>query len=218
MRVDEVKGLKGIEFIDPFFAVVLSISFTTIITEPWFDDFSLAKTEPNLFHIFVLGLGYMTVLLSWFFYHMGLEKSPETRFWRFICDVGMLSAYFLLLVKFENLTVVLTILAVVYLWFFLWDQFRRTEYPTTDNPKRRGVTVFWLTIFWLLAAAGWLFGERGLVQDPGHVEWLLLSIAAVATVAYRFHKKSPWPEPLLCVLGQINLPLRPNSLEPDAGV
>ncbi len=155
----------------------------------------------------------MTVLLSWFFYHMGLEKSPETRFWRFICDVGMLSAYFLLLVKFENLTVVLTVLAVVFVWFFFWDQFRRTEYPSSDNPKRRGVTVFWFVVFSLLAAGGWLLSDHGRVQDPGHLEWLLLSLATLATVAYRLHKKRPWPEPLLQWIGKWNLPLCPNSLE-----
>ena len=212
--VEEQQGFKGIDFIDLLFAIVVGEGFSEVMQAPWFTDPSKALDSPFYFHIGVLILGYLTVLLSWVFYHLSLKNAPATGFWRFLCDIAMLGAYFLLLVKSENLALVLLLLAITFVLYYLWDQLKRREYLSRDKtPARRGVTVFWLPWFVGLATLVWFFGETGDISNPGWIDGLFLGLAVLFVLAYRLHKMYLWLPGLLECLASWNLPISIKSME-----
>lgn len=191
----------AIDFIDPLFAVVLSISFGQILDEKWFNNFRLIFSRQYGFEVAtLLLLGYGTVTLSWIGYHQSIAKAQikatgQWGFWRFIFDILLLIAYFVLLVSFENFFRVLWTLFVIFLLYVPWDQFKRLEHPQLDCAERRGVTVFWLAIFLLLAL---LYTVLPAVQE---YRILFLIACFSALVVYRQHKKHPWPKRCLRKLG-----------------
>lgn len=191
---DQNRNLLAIDFIDPLFAVVVSIALVRVMDEPWFKGIGLFSMA-SAFDIGVLALGGITVVLSWVGYHQSIMTKPillNTRagFWRFILDVVLLLLYWLLLVKFQNFWLVLLTLALIHIVFVGWDWLKQLEYPEKDHPSakvRRGVTVFWFVVFVILFLAySWSGLHDGIVT---FWDWLLLLLALVATGAYRLHKK-----------------------------
>ena len=196
----------AIDFIDPLFAVVLHISFAEIILkEGWFGDFRLVWNEPNLFEVATLLLAYTAIIHSWIGYHRSINKNPikldkGAGQLRFMLDIVLLVAYFVLVVSLKNFQRTLWTLVFIYAVFFLWDQCKRVEQPETSEDKsaRRGVTVFWLLIFTGLALFRQLHPP---VVRYECEDWILLIGAAVALFMYRWHKNSLGWKPLLLLLG-----------------
>lgn len=185
------KGI-AIDFIDPLFAVVISVSFFEVMTRQWFTPNSINDLLSSAFDIFVLLLGYLTVVLSWVGYHRSIRGKPIRiktlpGFWRFILDIVLLFCYWLLLVKFESFGFVLLILALIYWLYVFWDQLKWREHKKDYKPeerltacRRRGVSTFWAIILTLVFVVNWLL--------PNTYDCLFLIMAYIAIILYRFHK------------------------------
>lgn len=204
-RTDSQQRLV-INFIDPLFSVVLSSSFAQIYTESWFRNFWYVWKEPHLFEVStLLGIGYLTVILSWVGYHQSIKSHPIDPTkpggrWRFGTDVLLLIVYFVLLVSYENFRRELWIVVAIYTMFVVWDHMKIYEVGSDSDPLRlrRGVTVFWFLGYLLLALFYQLLPpkERYACQD-----WLVLIAAVAGTFLYRRHKATLWFKGFLRVLG-----------------
>ena len=189
-----------IDFIDPLFAVVLNVSFAQIMQEKWFFNFCLIYRHPTGFQVAtLLFVGYLSVVLSWVGYHRSIINAPisvETLagLFRFILDVGLLLLYLILLTGFKSPRRQVWCLACIYLGYFVWDQLKRKERPEADSPERRGVTVFWLLFFMLVAVTYE-------VVRPGETNWVVLGLMFVGTILYRAHKTALWFPGVLKILG-----------------
>ncbi len=191
----------AIDFIDPLFAVILNVSFAQIMQEEWFQDFSRIFHTPYRFEVAtLLFLGYLTVILSWVYYHRSINKAPLTvghppGFLRFILDILLLIAYFVLLVSYKNFGRQLRTLVAIFVLFVAWDQCKRWEWPDRDRPHRRGITVLWLIVFLLIAMSYRFFSVVREARGP------VLAACFAGTILYRVHKDHPWPMPVLVFLG-----------------
>ncbi|MCI0565529.1 MAG: hypothetical protein MN733_44260 [Nitrososphaera sp.] len=204
-------GRIAIDFIDPLFAVVISISFVRImdIREFWFGGESATSrfSAQSAFEIATLLIGYSTIILSWVGYHASIMHSQiriDTRpgFFRFILDIVLLTGYWLLLVKFESLLTVLGILVSTYFIFILWDQLKWLEYRRRDSiasRRRRGVTTFWFLVFLFVVFLPYFF-ITGANDTLDKNDWLFLALAHLFTVLYRVHKEFLHPSWLLDLL------------------
>ncbi len=194
----------AIDFIDPLFAVVLNVSFAQVMQECWFRDFSQIFLAPYNFEVATLVfLGYVTVILSWVGYHRSINKAPLTvghapGFARFILDIALLIAYFVLLVSYKNFDRQLWTLVAIFVLFVAWDHCKRWEWLDRDKPHRRGITVLWLMVFFLIASSYRFFSV------VGDAKWLVLAACLAGTILYRVHKDHPWPMRALEFLGWPN--------------
>lgn len=186
MATDEKKPF-GIDFIDPLFAVAISIGFTEgIMKEQWFRDWYMPKGD-DTFNLFVFGLGFLTIVLSWLGYHESIKTKPLHGIGRFILDVLLVMVYAVLMVKFRDLGAVLFLIAIIYLLYILWDLFKVNEYPKQYKKeekwwkryRRELVTVVWFFIFALI----WVIYIFGALNR----ETLLIS-AYVSIGLYRVNK------------------------------
>ena len=202
---DEVEGPLGHEvnerdlsasvtFIDVLFAVVMSIGLSQIMTRPWFNP-TTAKFNPAFaFEIFVILIGYSTLLLSWWGYHRSVNRRGyqyETWAGKFssAIDILILVGYWLLLVKFQSLLFVLCVLAAIYFMYACWDYLRFLQGRETDvkRRRRRGVTNLWTLV--LLVILG-IYTASGL-GGPSLTfwDWIFAALALVVNVIYRVHKE-----------------------------
>jgi len=190
----------AIDFIDPLCAVVISISFFEVMERQWFTFSSINDLFSSAFDIFVLLLGYLTVVLSWVGYHRSIRTKRiliETRpgLLRFIFDILLLFCYWILLVKFESFGFVLLMLFVIYWVFVIWDQLKWWEYKKSDNSesrRRRGVSTLWALVFTVVFVLYWLM--------PNACDCIFLILAFIATVLYRVHKNHLSPALILDLL------------------
>jgi len=203
----------AIDFIDPLFAVVISISFVEGMQRPWFKAPSTAILADSAFDMVVLLLGYSTVVLSWVGYHLSIRGSP-TRieilpgFLRFIFDTVLLGCYWLLLVKFESFLFILIMLVIIHWVFVVWDQLKWWEYndqDTTGSRRRRGVSVFWAIIFTILLLIYWKIETGSASSDT--VNWVFVGLGHFSTIIYRVHKNYLWPGAILDILA-FHAPIR----------
>jgi hypothetical protein len=211
----------GVDFIDPLFAVALSLNFEELKNEAWFTDWSLIVRSPENFFVFLtLTLAWATVILSWVGYHRSIKTNPiRVRtlggWWRFVLDVLLLIFYSILLIKYADFKRELRVLAVVFFLFVLWDIFKKIEHPRKDYDRRfdnaadaeaawnragqqRGVTVVWFVFFLFLAIFYALHPPQ---SQYGCEDWLLLVSALAGTFLYRAHKVQLWYPRLLRFLG-----------------
>jgi hypothetical protein len=191
-----------------FSEVMTRKSFQTAQLLAWFQNPLLAITSPQRFHIAGLVLGYVTIILSWVFYHRSIIRHPirvENRdgFVRFLFDIMLLVLYWLLLVEFDSVVFQLELVLLIFFVFTIWDQFKLSEHHMRDSSedrKRAGVSTFWFLVFLLLYVS--YFYQLGRAQIQ--VDWydgVFLILAIVFTVLYRVHKRWPRPRLLLDPLG-----------------
>jgi len=202
----------GVDFIDPLFAVALSLNFEELKKEPWFTDWPLILRTPHNFTFLTLALVWATVILSWVGYHRSIKTSPIrvrtlAGWWRFILDVLLLVFYFVLLVSYQDFKRELRVLAIVFFLFIVWDRFKKIEHPRaeyaddaqwTKATAQRGVTVVWFIFFLCLAIFYWLHPPQTRYECE---DWLLLAAAVVGTVLYRVHKVRLWWPRVVQILG-----------------
>ena len=194
----------AIDFIDPLFAVVISISFFEVMERSWFNPSSISDLSSFTFNMLTLLLGYFTVVLSWVGYHQSIRSRPiriETLpgFWRFILDILLLFCYWILLVKFETFWFVLLTLVIIYWIFVIWDHLKwhehKDNYSKEEKPtarRRRGVSTFWAIIITGIFVANWLL--------IGWCDYIWLTLAFIATILYRLHKTHLIPANILDLL------------------
>src|SRR2546427_811692 len=105
-----------------FSEVMTRKSFQTTQLLAWFQNPLLAITSPQRFHLAGLVLGYVTIILSWVFYHRSIIRNPirvENRdgFLRFLFDIMLLVLYWLLLVEFDSVVFQLELVLLIFLVF-----------------------------------------------------------------------------------------------------
>jgi hypothetical protein len=203
----------GVDFIDPLFAVALSLNFEELKNEAWFTDWSLIAHSPQTLFVFLtLVLAWATVILSWVGYHRSIKTNPiRVRtlpgWWRFILDVLLLIFYSVLLIKYADFKRELRVLAIVFFFFVLWDRFKKMEHPRKDYPddeawnkagQQRGVTVVWFVFFLFLTIFYSLHPPQSRYECE---DWLLLVAALAGTFLYRAHKIQLWCPRVLKFLG-----------------
>ncbi len=174
-----------IDFIDPLFAVVLHISFTHVVMEqPWFQDLWVLLSRDALFGFLSLFLGYALIVQSWVGYHQSIAEKPIRGRGRFFIDIFLLTAYLLLLLKFQDFNLALVLLTLIFFLFVLWDKFKTREYGEEAEAKlRRKVTMFWFYCYLGLYLAN--------LAMPSW-EWVFLVLAICGVWAYRSHKGRLW--------------------------
>ena len=85
-----------VTFIDVLFAVVVSLGLSQIMDRPWFNPTSANFVPAYAFEIFVVLLGYSTLLLSWWGYHRSIRRKRTYEggwlsVFRFIVDITILN-------------------------------------------------------------------------------------------------------------------------------
>lgn len=179
----------AVDFIDPLFAVAVSLGLAGLATRSWFTA-GRWPTGSEWFPLFVFLLGSVTLVWSWVGYHQSIIEKPLKGLVRFFLDVILVSCYAVLLLDIDHFGVVLNTLVLIYGFFFLWDVAKIREYPdkyTGPGPLRKKfrrelVTVVFFVLFGLLA----LFYQYGWHNDE-----LALVVAVVLTFVYRLWKFEP---------------------------
>ncbi len=195
----------AIDFIDPLFATVISLSFAQFMLQSWFTSPNLLKYFQQPWLVFseldtsgklqIAGLlvAYITIVTSWVGYHVSIKNSPidvEKRagFIRFIVDIVLLALYWLLLIDFQSLTFQLYLLVLIFVTFAIWDQLKAHEYKAYENIKsqrRRGVTIFWLLMFVIIYS---LYVSNAFRLSASWEDPIFLLAAVVSLIMYRLHK------------------------------
>jgi hypothetical protein len=106
-------------------------------------------------------------------------------------------------VSYDNVFREITVLALIFVLYWAWDQCKRIECKESDEESeirrksvaRRGVTVFWLIAFLMLAIL------QKIHRPSDSWNWLVLGAAILFTILYRYHKRYLWWENLLVNLG-----------------
>ena len=190
---DRQRPSDSVTFIDVLFAVVVSLGLSQIMKQTWFNPTSSNFVPAYAFEIFVVLIGYSTLLLSWWGYHRSIRRRRTYEGGRlsvsmFVVDILILVGYWLLLVKFESLLFVLCVLTTIYVLYVCWDCLRARQESETrpDQWRRRGVTVLW-ALFLLIALLG--YASLKIDSSPPTLTHLAFALwAHVVNFAYRFHK------------------------------
>ena len=194
---EDVRGQdfsSTVTFIDVLFAVVMGLGLTRIIVLPWFKSLSFGSVGDNAFEIAVIFLGYLTLFCSWWGYHRSVRRRQfpggTIGVAIFAVDILVLACYWLLLVKFESLLFVLSVLFVVFAFYVIWD----TLWWLKERPEmvparwqRRAVTIFWTGILGIILVAYVVLGRNDSL--PTEIKWGFVVLAYLVLLMYRVHKE-----------------------------
>ena len=188
-------GRIGVVFIDVLFAIVMGISATEILGEPWYKQGPTFVWQSSFgFEMGVLLLGYATLITSWVGYHRSVGTIPQeigtfSQWVTFVIDILLLACYLLILTKFKDFGFVLVMLFLVFGLYVIWDIFHQRQRTSSDaeSRQRMGVSRFWAVYFALLLVAYCLLELKDAIQVT--VDWGFLSLAFAGIVLYRLHKK-----------------------------
>lgn len=203
-RVESSKRFPGISvtFIELLFAVAVNLGFAQIAKREWFNTTSWNIMPAYLFEIFVILLGYSTLLLSWWYYHrivrekQGYEDGLEGKF-RFCVDILIVTGYWLLLVKFDQFDVVLWLIAAIYLLYIAWDLLWVIQEKGADIHRNRclSVTLLWSLFMLIILATYLMFQYKNSLPTPSEysppvlIHWILVVLAHIINILYRLHQK-----------------------------
>lgn len=151
-------------FVDMVFAVIIGVS----LTAP-FDALKQGKPEFGLFEALTLLGTYAVIIYSWLGYHDSVRHQPLTRGWgslRFVLDIFILVAYFVLVYFFDRFEVVTIAFAALFGLYFLWSFIKMLEYKAwTEWPR------FLIRSPSLLLALAFAFGLPARWQVLCHDQW-----------------------------------------------
>lgn len=198
-----VKDSSGIDFLDFLFTVAISVGLTPealgvsgiegllSLSQKW----KIAWPDSNdWFYISSFFLGLINLSLSWFGYHASIRTRPlkySSSFGmiRFIIDIFLVIVYGIMLIQFTNLNVIICILLAIYLIFSVWDAIKIREYREEFNKKdvsndleryrREWVTLFAFMLVGIVAVLHFYLAWN---------RWVILGLAFLVTVFYRFNK------------------------------
>ena len=181
-------------FIDVLFAVVMGLGLTQIMGQGWFKSLSFQSLFDNAFEITVIFVGYLTLFCSWWGYHRSVRRRQIPRggigVAIFVVDILLLACYWLLLVKFESLMFVLSVLLVVFSLYFVWDTLWFLKDRPEKDPatwRRRGVTTFWLVIVAVILGAYVALDCSDYLSTSVEIAFVVL--ACLVLLLYRIHKE-----------------------------
>jgi hypothetical protein len=164
-----------VAFIDIMFAVMVAESFASFKDELFAPSFNLV----------VLVASYLTILTSWIFYHKSLDVLPEKGPWRFVLDVCILFAYFVLITTHRSFDTIVLVYPVLWVLYLFWDALKSREYP------QRKLSILWsvpyIGTFAIIALVHSAIGQisidmKGISISPN---WFELSALIVTIVVYR---------------------------------
>jgi hypothetical protein len=194
----------GIDFLDFIFTVAFSFGLTPeilnirdfkgLLSEGWVAGGRL-PTCAELFAALTLGLGFLTLALSWFGYHASSISRPlkyETIWgmFRFLLDIVLVALYAVIMLQFRRLGVVLALLALVYGLYYVWDLLKIGEYWVVyRNGEGSVLGPFRRELITLIHFGGLLLTWRLSCGSPG---WPSLCCAIGLTISYRVTKS--WPK------------------------
>ena len=193
-KVREGDISSTVTFIDVLFAVVMGLGLTQIMELCWFKSLSLESVFDSAFEIGVIFVSYLTLFCSWWGYHRSVRRRQRPRgtigVAIFGVDILLLACYWLLLVKFESLLFVLSVLFVVFVFYVIWDTLwwlkeRPEPFPATW--QRRGVTICWMGILGLILGT-YVILVRGETFST-QLEPVFVVLAYLVLILYRVHKE-----------------------------
>lgn len=164
-----------IDFIDPLFAVAISIGFVNgLFDTTWIKQWSLpARNEWSEAIYFFLAM--FAVVLSWEGYHKSIEAKPLESFWRFLLDIVLLVLYIFLLIKFRDTGTFLVLMLLIFVIYIIWDAVKvkehydkhYKEHNSTGGEYSKGkhLTLYWKA-FWR--------GEGNAISEIITINWTIM--------------------------------------------
>jgi hypothetical protein len=156
------------------FAVAISVgAANTLVEMPWVRQ-ARAPEFWEWQQLVILVVAMTATVLSWDGYLRSISDRPLTSYFRFAIDITLVFLYMFLLITSKHLTWWLTIHAITFLLYFIWDFLTVRDYTAKYYPKNakgaktiagvywngirdvsiesRGpiITIAWAAYFWLL--------------------------------------------------------------------
>jgi hypothetical protein len=132
MSHDDQTTKRGflIDFIDPLFAVAIHVGFVDgLMREHWLEHRSIPHSLGDWANALMFGAGLWVLGASWIGYHQSIQRKPLIGIYRFALDIVLLVSYIFMLVYFNSVPAMATLLAAIYLIYIFWDYFKTVEYP-----------------------------------------------------------------------------------------
>lgn len=167
------------QFIDPMFAVIIAAAVAETVVS-WTKGADL----PSLFSIFVVSVGYINLLLSWFGYHKSTQRKPIRGGLRFIVTVVLLPLYLLTIIMFDKqFAYIAYVYAVI---FFLWSFWEYLKYKEHGEERSFwklqfrtfNILVYLAALYSFLAGIDWLsFMGKWLINNSDIISLSLITFA-----------------------------------------
>lgn len=128
VKVDPTTG----QFIDPMFAVIIASAVSETIVR-WVNN----STIPSFFSLFVVILGFLNLLLSWFGYHKSVNKRPIKGGARFLITVTLLPAYLMTIIMHgKPFLYIASAYAIIFFVWSIWEYLKFREYGEKNEKTR----------------------------------------------------------------------------------
>ena len=184
---DNNEEISKLGFVDLLFAVAVDIGITHgFLKLRWVDAWSLPENG-EMFKTFSLLLGFTTLVLSWIGYHKSIAQKPVHGSGRFIIDISLVLFYTVLLIKFDDFSAIVQLLAVIYTLYFVWDIFKVVEYSAMYNVDPHRIKRYareWVSLLWAIVFGAFFVFKIMNVFSNETLIWLCF----VGTIVYRLHK------------------------------
>lgn len=182
------KGLAILDFLFTFSLggglVPEALGRRGLLSEPWITSSSWPSLE-EFGHVLTLVFAVLTLTFSWYGYHESIRLRPHRAgtwqgFTRFQIDILLVLLYGVLLLLLRRIDWALTVSAVIYGLYALWDWMEASEYGEEFSFERgRMVSVVGLVLFATLCAATWLLPIPAVMAA---------TVAIILSVSYRIAK------------------------------
>jgi hypothetical protein len=174
----ETKAKIRDDFMRRLFAVAVSVGFATTFSKmEWVIQARIPNTQ-EWAQLAVLGVAFLATIQSWDGYLVSIQAKKLYNSWRFTIDIVLVLIYMFLLINSNHYYILPPVMALVFLFYFLWDfltiREHYTQYnkcadrndasfkealsvylkgamDTTDIYKGPIITLSWLVYFWMFA-------------------------------------------------------------------
>lgn len=160
---------------DTIFAVIVGLSFK--------EYYWLLSSPVFSLQLVVVLLGYLIVVISRVGYHKSISSKPYNGSKRFLTDLWILYTYVVLAFapgsqsSPPNMTIVVLALVGMFAGYFIWDFFKKKEYPNTKS-SRMLITLMGLFMAIIVAVLFYLtisLGKEVFFGGSFH-DWLFLEM------------------------------------------
>lgn len=161
---DKERSANRHEFIKQLFSVAIGVGFgTSLLTLPqkWLGQHTW-PTWPDWQQFFLLIMALVVTVLSWDGYILTFKKAGEEKDVRFVIDITLVFAYIILMYTSKNSYAFMSILAVIFFLYFVWDLLTVLQFPRTYDFRDRRTAKRTTTRFCQLWSIYW----GGLRRSP----------------------------------------------------
>jgi hypothetical protein len=194
----------GYELLDFMFTVAISFGLapelfqTThlkgVLSEDWIVR-DVAPSSDDLFNLAVLGLGVLTITLSWVGYRESVAQRPlkTDTLWgqlRFTLDIVLVILYGFVLIRFKLFSEVLRTMCIIYVIYAIWDLIKMIEYRDQYpwNSGRIFEKRYVRNLIWILCAVVFFVLLKFSQGSAPIMQGLVLVLAYALTVFFRWLK------------------------------